>query len=106
MIEEKRKEIEKMVNNLLILADIQDEKVTDVVIFAKRLGFKIIQVYGNVDFKSFLIVSSKCIGTLGDKIIGVNINLGYEIKKYHIAFEIGKFLIDKKHICPYFNITK
>ena len=110
LTKERQLEIENLVNSLLKQNGYDEDKDDYVNIsgFISRLGFNVGTTELNDDEEGFVVIRVKDYprtDDLGDKVIGVNRNLSFEVKRFVIAYEYAHSVLKYKKM-DYFSHRK
>lgn len=110
LTKERQLEIEDLVNSLLKQNGYDEDKDNYVNIsgFISRLGFNVGTTELNNDEEGFVVIRVKDYprtDDLGDKVIGVNRNLSFEMQRFIIAYEYAYSVLKYKKM-DYFSHRK
>lgn len=110
LTKERQLEIEDLVNSLLKQNGYDEDKDNYVNIsgFISRLGFNVGTIELNNDEEGFVVIRVKDYprtDDLGDKVIGVNRNLSFEMQRFIIAYEYAYSVLKYKKM-DYFSHRK
>jgi Zn-dependent peptidase ImmA (M78 family) len=94
-----RSAIEKKVNDLLKEQDLLDASTIDMSKLAGKLGFKVIELFPSDNVDGFILVQSdqRIEGQDTTKLIGVNADRDYTMKRFIVAHELGHYFLDYKN---------
>ena len=89
--------IEEKAYELLKQGSFSDDGAVDVVQLAKNLGFAVLNVQSKAvtdDLDGFLLINeddNNILDTKSNRVIGVNVNREFDVKRFIIAHELGHF---------------
>ena len=94
--------IEEQAYDLLKEGNFSDDGPVDVVQLAKNIGFAVLNVQykaENDDLDGFLLINeddNDILNTNSNKVIGVNVNREFNVKRFIIAHELGHFKLKRE----------